>query len=153
MTFGLANPLARSSLLKIRTFELSDYPRVKNLWTESGLDSVVGDSFEEIKRKISRDPELFLVAELDNVLVGTVLGAWDGRRGWIYHLGVLPTHQRSGIASKLVSEVETRMRSKGVLKVWTLVYNTNRNSLAFFRKNGYKHDEAMTVHGKILRED
>ena len=141
------------TLLKIRTFKLSDYPRVKDLWTESGLRASLGDSFEEIKRKISRDSELFLVAELEGIVVGTVLGAWDGRRGWIYHLGVLPMNQRSGIGARLVAEVEARMRSKGVLKVNALIYNTNRNSIAFFKKIGYKHDETMTVHGKILRED
>ena len=93
------------------------------------------------------------MAELDGVLVGTVLGAWDGRRGWIYHLGINPKYQRTGLGTRLVAEVEARMKSKGVLKVNALIYNTNENSIAFFKKIGYQHDETTTIHGKILRED
>jgi hypothetical protein len=42
---------------------------------------------------MSRDADLFIVAEVRNRVVGTVRGARDGRRGRIYHLGVLPEFQ------------------------------------------------------------
>ena len=79
------------------------------------------------------------------------MGAWDGRRGWIYHLGVLPAFQRNGIARRMVEELERRMRAKGILKVNASIYKWNKRSLAFFKSNGYEVDN-KTVHvGKYLR--
>lgn len=106
---------------------------------------------EEIRVKLERDPDLFLVAEEDGRIVGSVMGAWDGRRGWLYHLGVLPGHQKRGIATQLVKEVEKRMRRKGVVKVNAAVYETNRPSLTFFKNMGYAADRTSVFYGKILR--
>lgn len=103
-----------------------------------------------IRIKLARDPELFLVVERDGKIVGSVMGAWDGRRGWLYHLGVLPGYQREGVARRLVAEVERKMKRKGVLKVNALVCRWNRKSLAFFKEMGYLADRRTIHHGKIL---
>jgi ribosomal protein S18 acetylase RimI-like enzyme len=65
------------------------------------------------------------------------MGAWDGRRGWIYHLGVHPTHHRRGVASRLVHELEERMKKIGVPKVNALIYPWNDASIRFFTSAGY----------------
>lgn len=90
---------------RIRRFKLPDYGRVKGLWMRSGLRSSVGDDRANIRIKLTRDAELFLVAERDRRIVGSVMGAWDGRRGWLYHLGVLPEYQREGVARRLVADI------------------------------------------------
>ncbi|MGD0636512.1 MAG: GNAT family N-acetyltransferase [Nitrososphaerales archaeon] len=123
--------------MKVRTFRLSDYSGVVAVWSEAGLEFRPGDSEEEIRAKVQRDPELFLVAEDGGRIVGSVMGAWDGRRGWIYHLGVLPTRQREGVATRLVRELESRMKKKGVLKVNALIFGWNDASIEFFSKSGY----------------
>ena len=124
--------------MKIRTFRVLDYPQVVEVWSEAGLEFRPGDKLEQIRKKITRDPELFLVAEERGRIVGSVMGAWDGRRGWIYHLGVRPSDQRRGVATKLVKEVESRMRKKGVLKVDALIFAWNNTSIAFFSRSGYR---------------
>ncbi len=121
------------------------------MWKQSGLRKTLGDDRDDIRMKIRRDPELFLVAEdSDGKIIGTLLGGWDGRRGWIHHLGVIPSHQRSGVATKLVKEVERRMKRKGVVKVNALVYASNDRSLKFFEKMGYEMDRTLLKHGKEL---
>lgn len=105
----------------------------------------------EVQIKVRRDPDLFVVAELDGKIVGSVMGAWDGRRGWLYHVGVLPEHQRTGVATRLVREVERRMRAKGIIKVNAIIYKWNRRSLAFFRRSGYDVDRTTVHAGKFLR--
>src|SRR6266540_1333989 len=82
--------------MKIREFKIDDYPVVRNLWLATGLILRPGDELEDIKLKLQRDPDLFLVAEQVDEIVGSVIGGWDGRRGWIYHLSVKPEHQRKG---------------------------------------------------------
>lgn len=137
--------------IKLRGFKLRDYPKVRALWLASGLEIRPGDSLAQIQVKLRRDPELFLLAEADGRIVGAVMGGWDGRRGWIYHLGVLPQFQRKGVASRLVREVERRMKAKGVLKVNASIYKWNKKSLAFFRASGYGIDR-KTIHvGKFFR--
>lgn len=136
--------------MKVREFRMRDYDQVRRVWVESGLEIRPGDSRGEVKRKISRDRELFLVAEEEGAVVGTAMGAWDGRRGWIYHLGVLPSHQRRGVASRMVREVERRMRAKGVPKVNAIVYDDNTASLSLFRGLGYAADRRSVLHGKLL---
>ena len=138
---------------QIDEFVPEDYDLVVSLWKESGLDSVVGDELQEIKRKLKRDPELFLVARQGRVVVGAAIGAWDGRRGWIYHLAVSSSTRRKGVGSALLEEIESRMRRKGVLKVNAVVYKSNVPSLALFGKKGFKLQDGQVVVGKYLTND
>jgi ribosomal protein S18 acetylase RimI-like enzyme len=123
--------------LRIRAFRISDYPKVVDVWLRAGLEFRPGDELEGIKVKIERDPDLFLVAEEGGRIVGSVMGAWDGRRGWIYHLGVLPSQQRRRVATSLIRGLESRMKKKGVVKVNALIMPWNGPSIAFFSRNGY----------------
>jgi ribosomal protein S18 acetylase RimI-like enzyme len=137
--------------LRVRAFKIGDYREVRSIWKTSGLEIRPGDSKKEIQLKLKRDPELFLVAKAEGRIVGSVIGAWDGRRGWIYHLGVLPQFQRMGIAKRLVREVEERMKAKGVVKVNASVYKWNKRSLAFFRASGYEADPTTIHVGKYFK--
>jgi len=77
--------------MRLREFQLEqDYPAVISLWQTAGPGIHVSpsDSPGEIAKKLQRDPDLFLVAEADERIVGTVLGGFDGRRGLVYHLVV-----------------------------------------------------------------
>jgi hypothetical protein len=69
--------------MKIREFKIDDYPIVRDLWQAAGLILRPGDELEDVKLKLQRDPDLFLVTEQDDEVVGSVIGGWDGRRGSI----------------------------------------------------------------------
>src|SRR5438094_8068119 len=103
--------------MMIREFKIDDYLIVADLWQAAGLILRPGDELEDVKLKLQRDPDLFLVAEQDAEIVGSVIGGWDGRRGWIYHLAVMPEHQRKGIGVGLVSEGEARLAAIGAQTV------------------------------------
>ncbi len=135
---------------RIRAFRMEDYDTVVDLWKTAGLEIRPGDEREEIQKKLKRDPEFFLVAQENGSLVGTVLGTWDGRRGWIHHLAIRPDKQRSGFGTMIINELEKRMKKKGVLKVNAIVYRTNKKSIDFFKKNGYEHHEEDLFFGKFL---
>ena len=137
--------------MKIREFRIEEYPVVFELWKTAGLTIRPGDGFDEVKLKIERDQDLFLVAEEDGEIVGTVMGAWDGRRGWIYHLAIRPESQRKGIGSRLVREVEERLAAKGAKRVNAQVYTSNKQSLDFFKASGYETRPDLVMIGKQLR--
>jgi ribosomal protein S18 acetylase RimI-like enzyme len=138
--------------MRIREFKLSEYEEVMSLWKESGLVVRPGDDIEGIKLKLERDPELFLVAEEDDEILGVVMGAWDGRRGWINHLAVKQDHQRMGIGTALVRELERRMKRKGARKVNAQIYQWNQRSIDFFKTAGYTVHEDLIMIGKLLGE-
>jgi ribosomal protein S18 acetylase RimI-like enzyme len=138
--------------MKIREFKIEDYPVVRDLWQTAGLILRPGDKLEDVKLKLQRDPDLFLVAEQDDRIVGCVIGGWDGRRGWIYHLAVKPEHQRKGIGVELVRKVEKRLVAKGAKKVNAQVYKWNEQSSEFFKAIGYEAQPDLIMVGKQLRK-
>ena len=102
------------------------------------------------KRKPRDDPDLFLVAEVDGALVGTVIGGFDGRRGLIYHLAVAGEYRNQGLASRLMEEVERRLREKGCLKCYLLVLNGNEEAARFYAHRGWTDMKQVRLFGKEL---
>jgi ribosomal protein S18 acetylase RimI-like enzyme len=98
---------------------------------------------------VERGPELFLVAEEGGCIVGAVIGGWDGRRGYIYHLAVLPARRGQGIATELMAEIESRLRARGAIKVNLHVEPRNRGVVEFYERRGYAVGELMFM-GKEL---
>ena len=123
--------------MKIRSFEFeSDYDAVRNLWENAGpgIQLSPSDEPQGILKKLERDPDLFLVAEHDGRLIGSVLGGFDGRRGMVYHLAVAPEHRKHGLGRALMDEVERRLRARGCVKYYLLVTHGNQDALDFYEK-------------------
>ncbi|MFI7594302.1 GNAT family N-acetyltransferase [Micromonospora sp. NPDC049359] len=91
----------------------------------------------ELTAKLARDPELFLVAEVDRAVAGVVLGTYDGRRGMILRLAVDPACRRRGIATTLVVELEERFAALGCPRVNLLVLPQDTAALRFWQALGY----------------
>jgi ribosomal protein S18 acetylase RimI-like enzyme len=83
------------------------------------------------------------VAEEEDAVAGTVIGAWDGRRAWIYHLAVLPALQGRGIGRMLMDELERRLHAIGATKLNLLVEQGNAGVSDFYRKLGYAPEEML----------
>jgi ribosomal protein S18 acetylase RimI-like enzyme len=124
----------------IREFQFDrDYERAIQLWRaiEKGVHVGRSDAPEEIHKKLERDADLFLVAEVDGQLIGTVIGGFDGRRGLVYHLAVKPEHRGRGIGALLMDEVESRLRSKGCIRCYLLVTPDNPETMRYYETRGW----------------
>jgi GNAT superfamily N-acetyltransferase len=86
---------------------------------------------------MKENPELFLGAFEGRILVGTLVGSYDGRKGWINRLAVDPEHRRKGIAQLLIARVEMALRKKGARIICALVETPNLESVNLFEKLGY----------------
>lgn len=130
-----------------------EYPAVLDLWQNAGEGVHVGmsDTPQEIEKKLARDPDLFLVAELGGEIIGSVLGGFDGRRGLAYHLAVRADLRQQGIGDSLMAEVENRLRKKGCRRVYLLVTRGNTPAMAFYEKRGWQEMDVY-VFGKNLQD-
>lgn len=138
----------------IREFRFpADYEAVYQLWKsmEKGVGIGRSDTLEEIEKKLARDPDLFLVAEADGCIVGTVIGGFDGRRGLIYHLAVEASYRGQGIGSRLMEEVESRLRAKGCLKCYLLVKADNPEAEVYYQHRGWQRMDVVHLYGKELQ--
>ncbi len=138
--------------MQIREFNVEgDYDIVRTLWREagSGIQLSLSDEQEEIRKKLNRDPDLFLVAEEGKLIVGAVLGGFDGRRGMVYHLAVQPEYRERGIGRALMEELERRLRAKGCLKYYLLVTKDNQEALAYYRQMGCEEMELLVMGKKL----
>ena len=137
---------------------MDDYAAVISVWLEAGLQLSSSDSRNGLKQKLTRDPDLFLVAEEEDTqgnrqIVGAVMGGYDGRRAWIYHLAVLPEHQGKGIGRQLLEEVEQRLFARGCERISLFVEPTNHSVFKFYQKVGYELRETLLFMQKKLRAE
>lgn len=140
--------------MQIREFRFpADYPQVESLWAsmDKGVRLGRSDTPEEIQKKIARDPDLFLVAaEEDGRIIGTVIGGYDGRRGLLYHLAVAASFRGRGIGSRLMDEIESRLRAKGCIRCYLMVLADNDEAIRYYEKHGWENMEHVLTYGKNL---
>jgi ribosomal protein S18 acetylase RimI-like enzyme len=136
--------------MQIRPYQDADEQDVIALWNEVLPDSAPhNDPATAIRKKLAVERDLFFVAAVDGVVVGTVMGGYDGHRGWVYAVAVQPQHRRQGIGSALVRRLEAALSEHGCLKVNLQVRASNAEVIAFYEKLGYGVEERVSM-GKRL---
>lgn len=122
----------------IKLIKPEDFTKLLTLWNEAGL-SVVNFKKEqkELQMLLKMNPESCLVATINKKIVGSIIGAFNGRRVWIYHLAVHPNWQSKGIGSKLLKKIESIFKKKGATKILLGVSFNNLSTCSFYEKNGY----------------
>lgn len=137
--------------MKIREFKFpADYDGALKLWANMEIGVQVGrsDTPFEIQRKLQRDPDLFLIAELNNEIIGTIIGGYDGRRGMIYHLAVHADVREQGVGSLLLEEVEKRLQARGCKKCYLLITADNMGAAQFYERRNWREMKEDRIFGK-----
>ena len=138
--------------MKIRVYDEQDQNAVIALWQECGLVVPQNNPAKDIARKLLVDRDLFIVGLEGSKIVASVMGGYEGHRGWINYLAVKPSAQRKGYGQKMMYAVEGLIQAKGCPKINLQVRSTNKNVLAFYAAIGYGRDEAVGL-GKRLETD
>lgn len=136
----------------IRSFAVSDTDAVVSLWQETGLTRPWNNPYQDINRKLSVQPELFLVAVAGETVVGSVMAGYDGHRGWLYYLASDPARRGEGIGRRLVEAAEERLLAMGCPKVQLMVRPENNVAQGFYGSLGYETFEIWAT-GKRLIAD
>ena len=138
--------------MHFRPYRPADESTVVDLWKACGLTRPWNDPHKDIARKMTAQPELFQVGEVDGRLVATAMIGYDGHRGWVYYLAVHPEFQGRGYGRMLMARAEALLIERGCPKINLLVRETNDAVLAFYDRLGYGRDAAVSL-GKRLIPD
>jgi ribosomal protein S18 acetylase RimI-like enzyme len=138
--------------MKIRAYDEKDEEGVIALWKECGLVVPQNDSAKDIARKLTIDRDLFLVGLTGEGIVATVMGGYEGHRGWINYLAVQQSEQRKGYGEAIMNAIETLLKEKGCPKINLQVRHTNKDVIAFYAAIGYGDDNVAGL-GKRLEHD
>jgi ribosomal protein S18 acetylase RimI-like enzyme len=134
----------------IRPYVVADQEAVVALWRSvfSG-DPPWNEPHDVIARKSSVQSDLFLVGVFEGQVAGTVLAGFDGVRGWVHHLAVLPELRRRGLASLLMDRAEERLLELGCPKLNLQVRGSNTEVIAFYESRGHSIEDVISL-GKPL---
>ncbi len=143
-----------SDMLKIRTVTSTDFPMVFRLWQSSGL---ILTEYEKEKKEfeciVSRNGDTCLVACIGSSIIGCVLGTFNGRRAWIYHLAVDRHWQGNDVGTMLLERVEALCIQKGATKIMLGVMKSNIRVVPFYQKQGYAMQDEQIIFEKDVSEN
>ena len=135
----------------IRAFRESDTEDVVRLWRECGLTRPWNDPHRDIDRKLTVQPELFLVAD-DGGMIGTAMIGFDGHRGWVYYFAVAPSRRGEGHGGELMAEAERLLVELGCPKIMLMVRSDNSSVVELYQHLGYELESTVLL-GKRLIPD
>lgn len=136
----------------IRPYLETDLEDVIALWEVCDLTRSWNNPEIDIFRKTAQKDGLFLLAVKDEQLIATLMGGYDGHRGWINYLAVHPHFQRNGVATALIQQLEKRLIALGCPKLQLLVSKENIDVQSFYEQLGYEEIEVVCF-GKRLIAD
>jgi ribosomal protein S18 acetylase RimI-like enzyme len=127
----------------VRPAREEDVGSVLALWKEAEAPPSPTDSADRLRSLIRKDPGALLVAERGGEIVGSLIAGWDGWRGNLYRLAVLPAHRRTGVARRLVHEGVKRLRENGAVRINAQVIRADPQATGFWSAVGFTHDSRM----------
>jgi ribosomal protein S18 acetylase RimI-like enzyme len=129
---------------------MDDYDAVIDLWRSlPGMGLSKSDEPGEIERFLDSNPETVLVMTRDGVVIGSVLGGFDGRRGYLYHLAVREEDQGRGYGTLLLAELERRFENLGAMRLHLMIYIDNE-AAEFYRRRGWWVRDELNIMSKDL---
>lgn len=139
----------------IRAMTLEDYKGVYALWKTIkgfGIRSV-DDSEEGVKRFLTRNPGMSVVAEAEGQIVGAILCGHDGRRGCLYHVCVHQDYRKQGIGKSMVVHCMEALKAEKINKVSLIAFTRNDVGNAFWKTMEWTGREDLNYYDFVLNEE
>jgi ribosomal protein S18 acetylase RimI-like enzyme len=139
--------------MRIRAFAETDTDRVIELWSDCGLTRPWNDPRKDIARKLTVQPELFLVGEDDGAVIATAMIGFDGHRGWVSYLAVDPAHRGQGHAAALMSDGERLLIELGCPKIMLMVRAQNTAVIGLYEHLDYVAEQTVLMGKRLIPDD
>ena len=139
--------------MKIEKFKIKYYNEVVELWVKTGIGVGSSDTIDEVSRVLNRNPDLFLIGKEQEKVVAVVIGAFDGRRGYVHHLAVDPDCQNKGFGKIIMNSLIERFRTKNIHKVHLFVEKSNKRVVEFYDNLGWDVREDLIMMSYVPDEN
>jgi len=123
--------------MNIELFSMRYYQEIIDLWKRSGIEISSSDTQDEIAKILKRNSDLFLIGKEDGKVIAVVMGAFDGRRGYVHHLAIDPDYQKKWYGKMMMDELIERFRKEKVHKVHLFIEKHNKEVVNFYKKLGW----------------
>ncbi|OGG01403.1 hypothetical protein A2Z33_02590 [Candidatus Gottesmanbacteria bacterium RBG_16_52_11] len=127
--------------MTFRFVTINDHTQLLSFWKENYFVNEL-DELGPLKSFLEKNLDLSLLAEDKGEVVGTVLGPFDGRRGYIQKLVVRKDYRKQGLGKQLLEKVIKNLRSAGALYI---PINVNAELFTFYEKCGFKVTEQIPM--------
>lgn len=134
----------------VRAFQLSDYTAVEKLLKEVLSEQCYEETFVAFKRQLSLDSKLILVAEVDEEIVGLIIGTIDEDLGYYYRIAVAEEYRGQGIGTTMISKLQQRFLTRKVRKIFVTADMHNEPLLPLYESLGFPRDEQSIHRLKIV---
>ena len=139
--------------MQLRPFSPADESSVIQLWNDCGLTRPWNDPAKDIARKLTVQPEMFLVGEHDGQIIASGMFGFDGTRGWVHYLAVAPGHQGESLGRQLMAEGERLLTAMGCPKLNLQVREGNERVIGFYAALGYSPDGTVSLGKRLIADD
>lgn len=127
--------------LIIKTFSEKYRSEIINLWDKCNLLFPGNNPDNDIDIKVRFQPDLFFIGFYGEILVSSLMAGFDGHRGWLNYLGVLPDFRKKGYGKLMIDHAVDRLNNIGCPKINLQVRGSNTGVIEFYKKSGfYMHD-------------
>jgi ribosomal protein S18 acetylase RimI-like enzyme len=130
---------------RVVRFDQQFQSAVVELWQKCNLVTPQNDPVRDIEKKLDFQPQLFFVGLLDEQVIGSIMVGYEGHRGWINYLAVVPEHQGHGCGKKLVQKAIEELKKIGCQKINLQVRKNNTQVIDFYKHLGFKEDNVISL--------
>jgi len=134
----------------IRRYQPTDKDELVELWKFVFPDDPPHNAPEKVIAEKRKVDDLIFVAECKkNVngisIAGACMAGYDGHRGWLYAVAVLPQHRRCGVGEQLVLHSIAALKELGCIKINLQIRADNTDVAAFYQSLGFVVEERMSM--------
>jgi len=132
-------------MVDVRAYEESDRADLIALWETVFPDDPPHNAPEKLIDEKRLVDNLLFIAHSDNKLVAACMAGYDGHRGWLYAVAVLPEHRRAGVGKRVVEHAIQALRERGCGKVNLQIRAGNTEVAKFYAELGFDVEERMSM--------
>ncbi len=124
-----------------RNITIEDYKKLIPFWKTNYFVTKM-DGFEKFKLFLEKNPGLSILIEDDGNIIGSALGSFDGRRGYLQKVVIAKDLRRRGLGQQLVKKVIKKLRAVDALYI---PIGAEEELVPFYKKCGFKETHQVSV--------
>lgn len=137
--------MRNESLMSVRKFQEKDRKSLIALWQQVFPDDPPHNAPSEVISAKLKVDDLIFIAEQGDQIAGACMAGYDGHRGWLYAVAVLPEYRRSGMGTLLVTAALEELKTLGCIKVNLQIRPTNTAVAAFYQALGFATEDRLSM--------